>query len=190
MAKLATTNDCKSFELLLWPRSFEIHFSVFFSWQFKYKDCKARARKNLPYDASDNMIIEILKEYCPQMLQRQASETNLDDTMKEQLDSSTFSDPFKIECETVEGGEEEQTGFDGSDLDNESPENIPDDDGSDSHQLPTTRSIDEMQQEMMELQNYKLKLELLKMERELYLQPSKYTRSIVESQGYRQDQFE
>lgn len=145
------------------------------------------------------MIFEILQEYFPTMIQKADMAIDFDESFDDTtMDDDGFElsdndDPIKIEnVRSDHAAFESNVNVQIAEPSNEKKvaNNINENDLSvqyngqtNSHAVVDHTIMDAMKMEMIEMQNYKMKLELIKMERELYLKPSKYTEEIVMKQS-------
>lgn len=161
--------------------------------------------KTQGFDESDHMIFEIIHEYSSHLLEKaekslsfyESDDTAMDeDSVVHGAGVGDFEDPINVDNIKTDAGAFESNGSDPEEHDETvilpksvemtKDENVASDQSN--GQLPfrasKVRKMDALKMEMTEMQNYKMKLELLKMERELYLGPSKYTKEIVARQGF------
>lgn len=176
-----------------------IRTSFSFVRQEKYKRNGGKAPDGIE---SDKMVFEIVRDFFPKALKKADRAINFgdsDDDEDSEVQGITFSDvgdPIKVEhirkddgaFESTESDQEQDEMMTSTIADKETDrmdENVWSMRNNDALQLSASsnHTADAMKMEMAEMQNYKMKLELIKMERELYLKPSKYTKDIVASQG-------
>lgn len=152
------------------------------------------------FDRADQQIFEVIKEMFPGALQKADQAIGFDDSDDTTMDDEDFHragfnesvDPIRIvnikkdvdaidttendhnqDETTIRPIDEHEFGTDGS------AANDHINDGMHSNAFGSNSSFDALKLEMAEMQNYKMKLELIKLERELNLKPSKYTKDIT-----------
>lgn len=207
MAKLAKTSHRTYFSLsFFWlQRPYFASFNISITFQSKYKRHKIKGTKSPDFDERDEQIFEIMQDFFPNHLQKVDRAVNFDDSDDTAMDdedsvvhgiefSDVGEDPIKVVNVKKDG---DVTEYGDSDNDetvapadfDKAPdvagENVTSAQNNGAFHANTfqNRRMDALKVEMAEMQNYKMKLELMKMERELYLKPSKYTKDIMSRQG-------
>lgn len=180
-------------------------------FQIKYKRNKTKATggKFTGFDETDRNLFEIVEKFFPNILAKADRVRSLDDSDDNAMDEdselhsvefSDVDDPIKVEhvknnvAESAESDQEEDEIATASILETTNGGTAPDgvdetvsnfrSNGRLRSSVSKDLAMDGLEREMTEMRNYKMKLELIKMERELYLKPSKYTKDIVARQGW------
>lgn len=167
-------------------------------------------KKTQGFDESDHMIFEIIHEYSSHLLEKAEKSLSFYESDDNAMDEDSvvhcgemgdFDDPINVDNIKSDAGGFESAGSDHEEpgeialpskpvqkYQNNKDENFASDqnNGRLLFRASQDQILDAQKMEMAEMQTYKMKLELLKMERELYLRPSKYTKEIVARQGYHQ----
>lgn len=183
-----------------------IEFLIFF--QGRYKRNVLNGEKTQGFDESDHMIFEIIREYSTHLLEKaekslsfyESDDTAMDeDSVVHGVGIGDFEDPINVDNIKTDAAGFESNGSDLEEHDdtvvlpksvhqheNNKVENVASDQSNAQllFRASKDRKMDALKMEMTEMQNYRMKLELLKMERELYLGPSKFTKEIVARQGF------
>lgn len=182
----------------------ELHLKYLQFSQHKYK---RNGKKSPGFDTADKLVFEIVQEYFPNILQKAEKQLLFDDSDDTAMDDRSdingveycdFDDPIKVVNDVNEGD-----AFDSAESDPEHDEAMEasivkkeldgkdgnvagvQNNGATSSSASKADTMEALSLEMLKMQNYKMKLELIKMERELYLKPSKYTKEIIARQDQR-----
>lgn len=187
-------------------------FELKFQNKYVRNKTRTTGGRLIGFDDADRKMLEIIEKFFPNILTKPDRVRSLDETddtaMDEdsELHSVEFSDvDYTIKVEHVEnedGAVADETAESGQEYDEiaaesklERPDRAKEPNGIDEtvgnfktngrlrSSISKGLAMDGLEREMAEMQNYKIKLELIKMERELYLKPSKYTKDIVARQG-------
>lgn len=171
--------------------------------QSKYK----RHGRSPGFDSADKQVFEIVQEYFPNILQKAEKQILFDESDDTAMDDSSdihgveysdFGDPIQVvndgndgdAFDSVESDPEHEETMEASMVKKEIDEkdgNVASalNNGATSSRAPKANTMESLSLEMLKMQNYKMKLELIKLERELCLKPSKYTREIIARQDRR-----